>query len=54
MNPLLTEGDAALAGRVLSLAGKMNPLLTAVLMPASSLVSLAIVFAGFRGRRIWV
>ncbi len=30
----------------LSLAGKMNPLLAAVLMPASSLVSLAIVFAG--------
>jgi len=31
---------------VLSLAGKMNPLLAAVLMPASSLVSLAIVFTG--------
>ena len=30
----------------ISLAGKMNPLLAAVLMPASSLVSLAIVFAG--------
>ena len=30
----------------LSLAGKMNPLVAAVLMPASSLVSLAIVFAG--------
>ncbi len=31
---------------VLSLAGKMNPLLAAVLMPASSLVSLAIVLIG--------
>ena len=30
----------------LSLAGKMNPLLAAVLMPASSLVSLAIVLIG--------
>lgn len=36
----------------LCLAGKMNPLLAAILMPASSLVSLAIVFAGFaRPRR---
>ena len=39
----------------LSLAGKMNPLLAAVLMPASSLVSLAIVLIGLawatRGRR---
>jgi Cu2+-exporting ATPase len=33
------------------LAGLMNPLLAAVLMPASSLVSLGIVFVGFRGRR---
>ncbi len=32
----------------LSLAGKMNPLLAAVLMPASSLVSLAIVVIGLR------
>jgi P-type Cu2+ transporter len=32
----------------LCLAGRMNPLLAAVLMPASSLVSLAIVFVGFR------
>ena len=31
----------------LCLAGKMSPLLAAILMPASSLVSLAIVFAGF-------
>jgi Cu2+-exporting ATPase len=31
----------------LCLAGFMNPLLAAILMPASSLVSLAIVFAGF-------
>jgi Cu2+-exporting ATPase len=30
----------------LSLAGVMNPVLAAVLMPASSLVSLAIVLAG--------
>ncbi len=40
----------------LSLAGKMNPLLAAVLMPASSLVSLAIVLIGLawatRGRMI--
>jgi hypothetical protein len=34
---------------VLCLAGKMSPLLAAVLMPASSLVTLAIVFAGFGG-----
>jgi Cu2+-exporting ATPase len=33
---------------LLCLAGKMSPLLAAVLMPASSLVTLAIVFAGFR------
>jgi Cu2+-exporting ATPase len=32
---------------LLCLAGRMNPLMAAVLMPASSLVSLAIVFAGF-------
>ena len=32
-----------------SLAGKMNPLLFAVLMPASSLASLAIVFTGLAG-----
>jgi Cu2+-exporting ATPase len=32
----------------LCLAGTMSPLLAAILMPASSLVSLAIVFAGFR------
>ena len=32
----------------LCLAGKMSPLLAAILMPASSLVSLAIVFFGFR------
>ena len=32
----------------LSLAGMMNPLLAAVLMPASSLVSLAIVVIGLR------
>ena len=31
------------------LAGRMNPLLAAILMPASSLVSLAIVFIGMRG-----
>ncbi|MEP6668775.1 MAG: heavy metal translocating P-type ATPase metal-binding domain-containing protein [Chthoniobacter sp.] len=35
---------------VLCLAGRMSPLLAAILMPASSLVSLAIVFAGFRRR----
>jgi Cu2+-exporting ATPase len=34
----------------LCLAGLMSPLLAAILMPASSLVSLAIVFLGFRGR----
>jgi Cu2+-exporting ATPase len=33
------------------LAGRMNPLLAAVLMPASSIISLAIVFAAFRRRR---
>jgi Cu2+-exporting ATPase len=33
------------------LTGRMSPLLAAVLMPASSLVSLAIVIAGFGGRR---
>jgi Cu2+-exporting ATPase len=32
----------------LCLAGRMNPLLAAVLMPASSLVSLAIVYSGLR------
>jgi Cu2+-exporting ATPase len=31
------------------LSGHMSPLLAAILMPASSLVSLAIVFTGFRG-----
>ena len=35
----------------LCLAGFMSPLLAAILMPASSLVSLAIVFAGFSVRR---
>jgi Cu2+-exporting ATPase len=34
----------------LCLAGCMSPLLAAILMPASSLVSLAIVFAGFASR----
>jgi Cu2+-exporting ATPase len=34
----------------LCVAGRMNPLLAAVLMPASSLVSLGIVFAGLRSR----
>ena len=34
----------------LCLAGKMNPLLAAILMPASSLVSLAIVLIQLRGR----
>lgn len=34
----------------LSLAGHMNPLLAALLMPASSLVSLAIVYLGFARR----
>ncbi len=34
------------------LAGRMNPLLAAILMPASSLVSLAIVFAGLRSARL--
>lgn len=34
----------------LCLAGRMNPLLAAILMPASSLVSLGIVFAGFSHR----
>ncbi|HVZ63143.1 MAG TPA: heavy metal translocating P-type ATPase metal-binding domain-containing protein [Lacunisphaera sp.] len=33
----------------LAAAGRMNPLLAAVLMPASSLVTLAIVIAGLRG-----
>jgi len=33
----------------LCLAGKMSPLLGAILMPASSLVSLGIVFIGIRG-----
>lgn len=37
----------------LCLAGRMSPLLAAILMPASSLVSLAIVFAGFSGRRTY-
>ena len=36
----------------LCLAGFMSPLLAAILMPASSLVSLAIVFAGFSARRL--
>ena len=36
----------------LCLAGFMSPLLAAILMPASSLVSLAIVFAGFSGCRL--
>jgi P-type Cu2+ transporter len=36
----------------LCLFGKMNPLLAAILMPASSLVSLAIVFAGLRQPRM--
>ena len=35
----------------LCLAGKMSPLLAAILMPASSLVSLGIVFAGFSKHR---
>ena len=35
----------------LCLSGFMSPLLAAILMPASSLVSLAIVFAGFSARR---
>ena len=35
----------------LCLAGIMSPLLAAILMPASSLVSLAIVVAGFSARR---
>ena len=35
----------------LCLAGFMSPLLAAILMPASSLVSLAIVFTGFSSRR---
>ncbi len=35
----------------LCLAGKMSPLLAAILMPASSLVSLAIVFLGFSKHR---
>lgn len=34
----------------LCLAGFMSPLLAAILMPASSLVSLAIGFIGFRSR----
>jgi Cu2+-exporting ATPase len=36
----------------LCLAGIMNPLLAAILMPASSLISLAIVFIGFSSRRV--
>ena len=36
----------AVVAIALSLAGKMNPLLAAVLRPASSLVSLAIVLIG--------
>jgi Cu2+-exporting ATPase len=39
-----------LAVIAVSLAGHMSPLLAAILMPASSLVSLAIVFAGLRNR----
>jgi P-type Cu2+ transporter len=35
----------------LCLAGRMSPLLAAILMPASSLVSLAIVFTWLRPRR---
>jgi Cu2+-exporting ATPase len=41
----ITYNAAAIA---LSLAGLMNPLLAAILMPASSLVSLVIVFQGLR------
>jgi Cu2+-exporting ATPase len=41
----ITYNAAAIA---LSLAGHMNPLAAAILMPASSLVSLAIVFASTR------
>jgi Cu2+-exporting ATPase len=39
------------AAIALSLAGKMNPLLAAILMPASSLASLAIVFVGLAATR---
>ena len=35
----------------LCLGGFLSPLLAAILMPASSLVSLVIVFAGFSTRR---
>lgn len=39
------------AAITLCLAGHMSPLFAAILMPASSLVSLGIVFTGFRRRR---
>ena len=43
-----------LAAAGYAIAGKVNPLVAAVLMPASSLVSLAIVMIGMRlGRRLW-
>ncbi len=40
-----------LAVVAVSLAGHMNPLVAAIVMPLSSLASLAIVFAGMRGAR---